>query len=67
LGKIITPYIRFIPKCVKTINYHQLGRLKAKQGLDSLEIMEDASNLSLLDVRGASNFRFIAQLYDLHE
>jgi hypothetical protein len=56
LGKTITPYIRFIPKCVKKKHYHQLGRLKAKQGLDSPKIVEDASNLSLLDVRGIINF-----------
>jgi hypothetical protein len=67
IGRTITPYIRFIPRCGKTINYHQLGKPKAKQGLDSPQIVEDASNLSLLDVRRTINLQFIGQLYDLHE
>jgi hypothetical protein len=67
LAKTITPYIRFIPKCVFKKNYHQLARSKAKQGLDGPKIVEDASNLSLLDVKGTINFQFIGQLYDLHE
>lgn len=58
IGKTIIPHIRFICKCGKLIN---------SKGLDSLEIVEDASNLSLLDARHIINLQFIGQLYDLHK